>query len=227
MRTPSGQQLDNDDLSASTRNAGVDIPVAETGTYNVIVTSYRPGETGNYELQVGEGQAVTRPGSTTGGRVFGVFAGISDYPDGVGDLAECANDAVKLAETLRNRGLLTEDRQVVLTDAQASTANIRQAMQQMAQRVGPEDVFIFFFSGHGGQTNSSSDARELDGRDEFLVAHDGQILDDEVGRLLDGVTPRLSVVAVDSCHAGGLAKDVITRPGRIGLFSSEEDVLQQ
>ena len=225
LRTPSGQQLDNDDLTPATRNAGIDIPVAEAGNYQATVTSYRPGETGRYELSFAAGQPIARPGATTGGRVFGVFAGISDYPAGVGDLPECANDALKLAETLRNSGLLTEDRQIVLTDARASTANIRDAMRQMSQRVGPDDVFIFFFSGHGGQTGSSSDSRELDGRDEFLVMHDGQILDDEVGRLLDGLTPRLSVVAIDSCHSGGLAKDVITRPGRIGLFSSEEDVL--
>ena len=46
-----------------------------------------------------------------------------------------------------------------------------------------------------------------------------------MGRLFDGIHARLAVLSLDSCFAGGFAKDVVTRPGRVGLFSSEEDVL--
>lgn len=229
VRTPSGQQLDNDDLDPSTRNAGVDLPAAEAGTYRVTVTSYRPGETGAYQLTFGRGTSVPRPadagGSAEGGRVFGLFAGITDYPDGVGDLPECANDAIKLAQALRERGLLDESRQVVLTDAQATAVNMRAAMQRFSAQMGPEDVFVFFFSGHGGQTQGSSDPREIDGTDEYLVMHDGPLLDDELSRLFDPVRARLSMIAIDACFSGGFAKDLITRPGRAGYFSSEEDVL--
>ncbi|HJL46195.1 MAG TPA: caspase family protein, partial [Polyangiaceae bacterium LLY-WYZ-15_(1-7)] len=234
VRTPSGRQLDNDDLTPQTRNAGVDIPAAEAGTYRILATSYRPGETGAYELSFGAGQAVPRPsgaggsagsGGSEGGRVFGLFAGITDYPDGVGDLPECANDAIKLAETLREAGLLQEANQVVLTDAQANRQNMRDAMQRFAGEMGPEDIFVFFYSGHGGQTQGSSDPREIDGTDEYLVLHDGPVLDNDLATLFDPVRARVSVVALDACFSGGFAKDLITRPGRVGFFSSEEDVL--
>ncbi len=228
VRTPSGQQLDNDDLDPSTRDAGVDIPAAEAGSYRIVVTSYRPGETGAYELAFARGAAVPRPaeaGGTEGGRVFGLFAGITDYPDGVGDLPECANDAIKLAQALRERGLLDETRQVVLTDEQATVANVSNALQRFAGEMGPDDIFVFFYSGHGGQTQGSSDAREIDGTDEYLVMHDGPLLDDALARLFDPVRARLAVVALDACFSGGFAKDLITRPGRVGYFSSEEDVL--
>ncbi|MEM9074093.1 MAG: pre-peptidase C-terminal domain-containing protein [Myxococcota bacterium] len=226
VRTPSGRQLDNDDLTPSTRNAGVDLPAAEAGDYRVTVTSYRPGESGAYELSFGRGQAIPRPNSGgEGGRVFGLFAGITDYPDGVGDLPECANDAIKLAEALREGGLLDESRQVLLTDAQATTQNIRNGLARLAGEMGPDDIFVFFYSGHGGQTQNSTDAREIDGTDEYLVMHDGPLLDNELGELFDPIRARLSVVAVDACFSGGFAKDLITRPGRVGFFSSEEDVL--
>ena len=231
VTTPSGRQMDNDDLTPSTRNAGVDIPSAENGDYRILVTSYEPGETGNYTLSFGAGTPIPRPstggggGSGSGGRVFGIFAGITDYPAGVGDLPECANDAIKLAEALREANLLDESRQVVLTDGQATTTNLRAAFQRFAPQMGPQDVFVFFYSGHGGQQQGSSDAREIDGTDEYLYLHDGQLMDDEMGRLFDTVNARLSVVALDACFSGGFAKDVITRPGRIGFFSSEEDVL--
>jgi hypothetical protein len=226
VRSPSGQQLDNDDLDASTRNAGLDLPVAEAGTYRITVTSYRAGETGAYTLAFDRGRAVPRPGGD-GGHVFGLFVGISDYPDGVGDLPECANDAIKLAEALRTHGLLDARHQAVLTDANATRANLRAAMQRFARQMGPDDVFVFFYSGHGGQRGrgSSSDPREIDRTDEFLVLHDGELLDDELGQLFQPVQARVAVAAIDACFSGGFAKDLITRPGRVGLFSSEEDVL--
>ena len=225
VRTPSGRQLDNDDLDSSTRDAGIDIPSAEAGQYRLTATSYRPGETGNYEMTFGAGQAIPSATGEGGGRVFGLFAGITDYPAGVGDLPECANDAIKLAEALRQSGLLDESRQVVLTDAQANRANVRSALQRLGSQMGPDDIFVFFYSGHGGQTQSTTDAREIDGTDEYLVLHDGPLLDNDLGTLFDSIRARVSVVALDACFSGGFAKDVITRPGRIGFFSSEEDVL--
>ncbi len=234
VRSPSGDQTDNDDLTpGASLNSGLDIPVAEPGTYQVMVTSYRPGETGRYTLTVTEGDSVVGPppsgggGGTPasgGGRVWGLFAGITDYPGSTNDLPECANDARKLAEAIRNQGNMPSDQEFLLTDAQATTANIRTAMQTIGSRIRPDDVFVFFYSGHGGQTDSSQDRRELDSRDEYLFVYDGQLMDDELGQLFDGIQARVALVAIDACFAGGFAKDVITRPGRVGMFSSEEDV---
>jgi hypothetical protein len=247
VRSPSGRQHDNDDLVSGNTNSGVDIPSAEAGNYQVMVTSYRAAETGPYTLRVESGAAGTlpidNPGNTPnnpnpnnpnptpvpnvagGPRVWGVFAGITDYPSGTNDLAECANDAVKMVEALTDRGLMTQDRRVLLTDGQATRQNIREAIQRIGAQAGPQDVFIFFYSGHGGRTRGgSSDQRELDGMDEYLYVYDGQIMDDEMGTLFDGIRARTSILALDACYAGGFAKDVITRPGRVGLFSSEEDV---
>lgn len=229
VRTPAGQQLDNDDLVPGNLNSGVDIPAAEAGTYTVMVTSYRAGETGRYRLVTGQnlpGPTPQVPGDQpTGGsgNFYGIFTGISDYPGG-GDLPECANDAIKLAETLRNTGHMTQQNQIVLTDSQVTAQAVQQAFQQMGQRVQPNDTFIFFYSGHGSQRPNSQDPRELDGVDETLVFYDRQVVDDEMAQWFDGIRG-LGVLTLDACFAGGFAKDVITRPGRMGLFSSEEDVL--
>ena len=237
VRTPSGTQEDNDDYQAPALNSGIDIPVAEPGTYTITVTSYRPGESGRYTLRTSEGPSIvsapavapqpngtTPPAASGGGRVWGLFAGISDYQGSANDLPECANDARKLAEAVRQQGNMPPDQEFLLTDAQATGGAIRQAMQTIAERIRPEDVLVFFYSGHGGQTDSSQDPRELDGRDEYLVAYDGNLMDDELGRLFDAIRGRVALVAIDACFAGGFAKDIITRPGRVGMFSSEEDV---
>jgi hypothetical protein len=245
VRSPSGRQEDNDDLQPGNLNSGLDIPAAEAGEYTVIVTSYRPGETGAYTLTAGAGGGggavpatpgtPPRPGTTPTGpaatpgssstRVWTVSVGISDYPGGGNDLPECANDAVKIAEALRNQGLTTPQREILLTDAQATRGAITQALQRVAREIQPNDVFVFFYSGHGGQAQGPSrDEEELDDIDEYIFVHDGQILDDEMGRLIDQIHGRTTLFALDSCFSGGFAKDVVTRPGIVGMFSSEEDV---
>lgn len=225
-RTPAGEQLDNDDLVSGNLNSGLDIAAAEPGVYTVMVTSYEPGQTGSYELLSGNDLPGPRPsGTPTGGsgNVYGIFAGISDYPGG-GDLPECANDAIKLAQSLREAEHMPEANQIVLTDGQVTNAALTQAFQQMATRVQPNDTFIFFYSGHGGQQRGSQDPREIDGIDETLVLYDGPMVDDRMAEMFDSIQG-LGLIALDACFSGGFAKDVITRPGRMGLFSSEEDVL--
>jgi hypothetical protein len=238
---PNGPQEENDDRAEGDTTAALHLVASETGRYRVIVTSYRAGEVGRYTLAVRaavDGAEVTLPGTVPpsheptagnarrGGRVFALLAGISDYPGTGNDLPECANDAHKLAEVLGRRGLVPEAQQIVLTDADATRANLRDAMARMAREVGSEDVFVFFYSGHGAQgAPGSSDVREIDGRDEAILLHDGELLDDELGRMFDGLGAGVAVAALDACYSGVFAKDLITRPGRVGLFSSEEDVL--
>lgn len=241
VRSPSGRQDDNDDFTPGNLNAGVDIPAAEAGSYDVIVTSYRPGEVGAYTLTAnagGGGAGPARPGSPgTGGttppaapgtsstRVWTVSVGISDYPGSGNDLPECANDAVKIVEALRNQGLTTPEREILLTDARATRGAITQALQRVAREIQPNDVFVFFYSGHGGQAQGQSrDPQELDGVDEYLAVYDGQLLDDEMGRLINAIRSRTTLFTLDACFSGGFAKDVVTRPGIVGMFSSEEDV---
>ncbi|MBK8173311.1 MAG: pre-peptidase C-terminal domain-containing protein [Sandaracinaceae bacterium] len=233
VRTPSGRQLDNDDLTPSDRNSGIDIPLAEAGDYEISVTSYRAGETGAYVLTQERGPSIpgaapasgqAASGNASGGRLYGIFAGISDYPGTQNDLPECANDAVKMSQTLTQAGLLDDAHQVLLTDAEATPDALRQAFQRFAGQMRQEDIFIFFYSGHGGRNAGSQDAREIDGTDETIFLYNGEIVDNEMGQMFDSLHAGTSILSLDSCYSGGFAKDVITRTGRVGLFSSEEDV---
>ncbi|MBO6935067.1 MAG: protein kinase [Deltaproteobacteria bacterium] len=54
VKSPSGQQHDNDDMNAGGNDttAGLDLAITEPGTWTVIVTSYQPGESGQYQLVV-------------------------------------------------------------------------------------------------------------------------------------------------------------------------------
>ena len=43
--------------------------------------------------------------------------------------------------------------------------------------------------------------------------------------MLSSLPSQRMLVVLDACYSGGFAKDVISSPGRMGLFSSEEDVV--
>ena len=92
-------------------------------------------------------------------------------------------------------------------------------------RVGPDDVFVFFFSGHGNRVDRAGfQQSDPDALDETIELYDGPIRDDEMSDLMGMVNGRISLIVLDACFSGGFSKDVISAPGRMGLFSSEEDV---
>ncbi|MDI7268693.1 MAG: pre-peptidase C-terminal domain-containing protein [Myxococcota bacterium] len=233
LRFPSGRQIENDDASPTGRNSLIETTLEEGGTYRVLVTSYRPGEMGSYDLALsaGDGAAATAAGETgpvpdQHRRFYGVFVGITDYPPGVGDLAYCREDAEKLGRAFRQVGLMDGAQMDVLVDGRARKADVRSAMRRMASRVGPNDVFVFFYSGHGDQTDRDARAHadEVDGRGESIVLGRDHYTDDEMAEDLDGIRAGLTVVVIDACFSGGFARDVISRPDRVGFFSSEEDL---
>ncbi|CAN7210105.1 pre-peptidase C-terminal domain-containing protein [Brevundimonas sp. LjRoot202] len=221
--TPSGEQFDNDDGEDGT-NSRQDLVLPEDGDYEVQVTSYRPGETGSYRFSLEAGREPPRQATVPGGpRVFAVMVGVSDYNGTANNLAFTDEDARKLSETLGREGSLNEA-SVVLTNAEATVEGVRDAFRRVAEAAGPDDMFLFFFSGHGSQEPTPVTGLEPDGKAETLVLVDGEILDTELAGLFDTLDTRLALLVVDSCFSGGFARNVVDRPGVMGVFSSEEDL---
>jgi hypothetical protein len=189
-----------------------------------MVTSYRPGETGSYRFSVSPGQEPPRQATAPGGpRVYAVMVGVSDYAGEANNLPYTDEDARKLAETLRREGALN-DASIVLTNAEATVGGVRQAFARVAAQAGPDDLFLFFFSGHGTQVGTPISGVEPDGKAESIVLRDGQISDTDMADLFETLNTRLSLLVLDSCFSGGFARNVVDRPGVMGLFSSEEDL---
>lgn len=223
---PSGRQQDNDDRGdGASTDSRIETALAEDGEYQVLVTSYRPGETGGYRLEVRPSAGTARQTAVPGGtRVFAILVGVSDYGDRLAQLDNTDDDAVNLAARLRRAGVL-DPASVVLTNAEATRASVEAAFARVAAQAGPDDTFLFFFSGHGDRVRSDRGG-EADGHAETIELRDGALRDHELARLFGTVRARLAVVALDSCFSGGFA-DIAARPGVMGLFSSEEDLTSQ
>ena len=231
---PEGDQIDNDDADGRQDLSRVELTLRASGRYRVMATSYAADQTGSYRLTLrragGNGAVAARPAAppATGGagRVYGVFVGISNYGGRAGNLMFTAEDARRAQQAMVRGAAMRESDGIILTDQQATLANIRRAVQEIGARTGPNDMFVFFYSGHGGRVphRGTFQAADPDNQDETLAFYDDDLVDDDMNQWLAPIRARVSLLVLDACFSGGFSKDVISAPGRMGLFSSEEDV---
>ena len=224
--TPSGEALTNDDFEGDQTRSVVEFVMPEAGRYQIVATSYRADATGDYTLRLSQRDAFP-PTPPAFDRIVGVFMGISDYPGEGGDLMWTDQDAERAREAMISVGMAPEDG-ILLTDADATTGNFRAAVSDLAARTDARTLFVMFYSGHGGQQARTEFQRaDPDGLDETLALYDGALLDDELDVILNELPAENQLIVFDACFSGGFSKDIITRPGRMGMFSSEEDVVSQ
>lgn len=223
LRGPRGFSLANDDRDIRDTDSLITFDAPFDGDLTIYATSHLPRAVGPFSLHAYRGDPAPRTDEAREGRLVALLVGITEYDALQWErLPYCASDAVRVGEALESTGMLAPE-SVILVDGGATRDALVRAFERAAEVVGPNDVFFFFFSGHGGQL-PSDDPMERDGLDETLVMHDGQIRDDEFGDLLLNVDSRLSIVVLDACYSGGFRDTLRRRKNQVGIFSSEEDV---
>jgi hypothetical protein len=226
LRRPDGSQDDNDDTETdgqTSTDSRIDTVLSEDGEYVLVVTSFRPGETGDYRLTLAPSPGLPRQTGVPGGpRVVALLVGVSDYGGRANALPNTDDDARELYSSLRGAGLL-HPASAVLTNSEATSKAVAAAFARAANSAGPNDLFLFFFSGHGDQIDVVRGPQELDGRSETIELFDTAMTDAELGRLFAGVRSRMAMAVIDACYSGGF-RNLISRPNVMGLFSSEEDL---
>ncbi len=226
LRRPDGSQDDNDDRGGEgrpTTDSRIDTVLAEDGDYVLVVTSFRPGETGDYRLKLDRSPGLARQNAVPPGpRVLALLVGVSDYGGRAVSLANTDRDAETLFGALGSEGLLHPASRL-LTNKEATRERLQSAFAQAAAAAGPDDLFLFFFSGHGDQVDVGPDSGELDGRRETLELFDAALTDAELAPWFAQVRSRISLAVIDACYSGGF-RNLVSQPNVMGLFSSEEDM---
>ena len=224
--TPSGEEIANDDYEGATDRSVIELTLPETGRYRVQATSYAAAETGSYRLALTTSTVAVPVEHRSRGRVYGPFAGISDYEPPNTDLEYTAEDAVRIRDALIDGGGMRAEDAYTFVDGDATIAHLSSAIREIGRRMGPDDTFVMFYSGHGGQVprRDGPNASDPDGLDETLALYDGAMLDDDLRALFDEIHNGTVLLWLDSCFSGGFAKDIVSAPGRMGIFSSEEDI---
>lgn len=89
-----------------------------------------------------------------------------------------------------------------LFQEQATSANIFAEIEKAKRVLAPGDMLVFYFTGHGHWIKDVH-RDEDDGMDEYLVAWDRLICDDEFRAVWSTLDPSIRLLTiVDACHSG-------------------------
>jgi hypothetical protein len=90
----------------------------------------------------------------------------------------------------------------ILKTKEATRDKILSALYRAADTTAAGDIFVFYYSGHGGQQPDVS-GDELDGKDETLIAYDREVIDDKIHEALMRFKAGVRIVMIsDSCNSG-------------------------
>lgn len=217
-----GREANDDRAGLEDTNSRLSITLPEDGIYQLAATSYAPEEVGTYTLSVGLADASVRTIAPTsnGSRVFALTVGVADY-ERVDTLDLTDRDALKLSQTLSAAGVLAPE-SVTLLNADATRENFIAAFDTITSAVGPDDLLLVFFSGHGDKVEGVD--TEMDGSSETIELFDEALHDYELEEMFANITAR-TLLVIDACFSGGFDNIIDQRVERMGIFSSDSDVL--
>jgi len=148
--------------------------------------------------------------------------GINDYPflrrlDALGkvleshDLQGCVNDAEAVAQVLCQRFLFPSSQVLLLRNEQATRSGIIAAMSGLLDRVGLDDLVVFYFAGHGSQMPDREGTKFDPSLDDTIVPYDSgrfqhpsrDITDDELRLWLLDLSQKTRYITLifDCCHS--------------------------
>lgn len=150
-------------------------------------------------------------------RLYVLVVGINDYLDSALKLTYAVSDATALASALKEAGQNYYEDVIVtrVLDRDATTAKLDAVFADLATKVRPRDVFVFFAAGHG---------KTYEGR-YYFVPHDlryhteQSLVRDAIGQdrlqaWFARILAKKAVLMFDTCEAGSLAEQ---RVGSRGL----------
>lgn len=145
-----------------------------------------------------------------------LVVGVEKYGDSrVPETPGCVQDAVRTAEFLASRYGFAASSIKVLTNEQATAANVVLEFRRwLVEGSQPGDRVFFLYAGHGSQLRDDN-GDEADGFDETIAPYDvnpetgtGQVRDDLFDELIAQLSGRRAVLVFDSCHSGTISREI-------------------
>jgi uncharacterized caspase-like protein len=120
------------------------------------------------------------------GKIYAVLVGISEYEQSVSDLTYSHQDAIEMHEMLKEH--TSPDNMKLLTNDQATLDNIVYYTKQLFLQAQPEDIVIFFFSGHGVNN--------------IFLTYDKSLYFYMLKDILKETNAKRRFIFADACHSG-------------------------
>ena len=148
--------------------------------------------------------------------------GINEYKNPQYNLDYAVNDADAFSKALKKGGdtLFNAIYEYKITNEKATKAEISKLLKELNELIGPEDVFVFYYAGHGVM----SFANEVKNQDFYIVTHDvinlygdQQMLDEkaisakELMQYSVAISAEKQLFILDACHSGGALESFASR----------------
>ncbi len=158
---------------------------------------------------------------------YALVYGVTWYDSSGPNLSFPGSDAEAVAEMLKAEGYTVQSRWVdasgeewvngadtgenlTSTDPSGSLsptkANIGADLAAMASKVGPNDMFVFYFSGHGMQVAGTPPVEYIVPEGAVVAGYGvpaSSISDTEMGTMLSPIAANRKAVILDTCNSGG------------------------
>lgn len=122
----------------------------------------------------------------------------TDIP-GYDDIKGVDKSISKISTILNQRGF--DD--VIIKTKDVDRTLLFNMLKEKLERLKPNDLFVFYFIGHGNQNPNIGHDKEEDNLDEFLVLKDKILLDDDIFFLLQHADKEARIVfIIEACHSG-------------------------
>jgi len=113
----------------------------------IVIQFYANNSAGNIEMEEVWVKKIT---ALLDKNAYAIIIGISNYPGYSNDLSYCDDDAIAVYNMLINDFNFKSENIIYLQDSSATKANINNAFNSIASVINPQDIFFFYYSGHGG-----------------------------------------------------------------------------
>jgi hypothetical protein len=135
---------------------------------------------------------------------YALFIG-SNYKGNTAKIPElnlCEADATFLKEKIQKNGKFKDIK--VLLGTMVTRDNVKNAIKAIGKQAGKDDSVIIYFSGHGMYMK---DAKAKNGMRNYLICYDRpHISDEELNEFLSEISSPKTVMVMDCCYSGGIAK---------------------
>ena len=163
-------------------------------------------------------------GESTKTDLFVLAIGINTYQNSSLNLDYAVNDAKAFVKALKNGAdtLFHEINIENIANSDATKESIEQKIKEIQDKIGPEDVFVFYYAGHGTMSYES----EKDKEEFFLVTHNVTNLYADYAEIQEKaisakklmeysstISASKQLFVLDACHSGGALKSFKTRGG--------------
>jgi len=147
--------------------------------------------------------------------------GINKYQNSQYDLNYAQPDAKAFVDKLveKNKGIYKAIYPVEIYDRDATRANILKEFRNISRKAKAEDVFVFFYAGHGSMNLDKEDSFYLVPTDVTKLYGDSEqlankaISDEELKKNLTLVKAQKQIVLMDACHSGAALANMKVRAG--------------